>query len=69
MLQLKDNLTKTETRIKVPLIFWFLIMIFDLCFNHQLRVKWVCIHIENNSGHIEQTHLQFPKYLWLFETQ
>ena len=29
--------------IKVALIFWFLIMIFYLCFYHQLWVKWVCI--------------------------
>ena len=40
---------------KVPLIFWFLIMNFDLCFYKQLWVKWV--YIGNNSGHIEQTHL------------
>ena len=55
--------------IKVPLIFWFLIMIFYLCFYHQLRVKSVCIHIGNSSGHIRQTHLRFPKYLWMFDTE
>ena len=43
--------------IKVPLIFWFLIMTFDLCFYKQLWLKWVCIKIGNNSDHIEKTHL------------
>ena len=62
---MKKNLTKTEIHpsikknngpyIKVPLIFWFLIMIFYLCFYHQLWVKWVCIHIGNSSEHIGQT--------------
>ena len=23
----------------------------------------------NNSGHIEQTHLQFPKDLWMYDTE
>ena len=78
-LQLKNNLTKTEITsihlksngpgIKVPLIFWFLIMIFYLCFYHQLWVKWVCIDIGNSSGHIRQTHSRFPKYLWIFDTE
>ena len=27
------------------------------------------IHIGNNSGHIEQTHLRFPKCLWVFGTK
>ena len=27
------------------------------------------IHIGNNSGRIEQTHLRFPKCLWMFDTQ
>ena len=48
--------------IKVPLIFWFLIITFNLCFHHQLLIKWVCIHIE-------QTHLRFPKHLWMFDTE
>ena len=55
--------------IKVPLIFWFLIMIFYLCFYHQLSGKWVCIHIGNNSGHIGQTNARFTKYLWMFDTE
>ena len=38
-------------------------------FNHQLWVKWVCIHIGDSSGHIGQTHLRFPKYLWTFDTE
>ena len=46
--------------IKVPLIFWFLIMTFNL---------WVCIHIGNSSEYIEQTHSQFLKYLWMFGTE
>ena len=37
----------TCPHIKVPLIFWFLIMILYLCFYHQLWVKWVCMDIEN----------------------
>ena len=65
LIYLKNN----GPHIKVPLISWFLIMTFKLCFYNQLWVKWVCIHIGNNSGHIEQTHLRFPKYLWMFETQ
>ena len=40
---------------KVPLIFWFLIMIFNLSLYHQLSVKWVCVQIGNSSGHIGQT--------------
>ena len=27
-------------------------MVFNLCFYHQLWVKWVCIHIGNSYGHI-----------------
>ena len=52
---------------KVPLIFWFLIATFNSCFYHQLWVKLVCIHIGINSGHIGQTHLWFPKCLWMFD--
>ena len=44
--------------VKVPLIFSFLIVTFNLCFHHQLLIKWVCIHIG-------QTHSRFPKCLWM----
>ena len=44
-------------------------MTFDLRFYQQLWVKWVRIHIGNNSGHIVQTHLQFLKRLWMFDTE
>ena len=44
-------------------------MIFYLCFYHQLWVEWVCIHNGNSSGHIGQTNSQFPKYLWMFDTE
>ena len=54
------HLKNNGPNIKVPLIFWFLIMIFYLCFHHQLWVKWVCIHIENSSGDIGQTHSRIP---------
>ena len=63
------HLESNGLHIKVPLIFWFLIMIFYLCFYHQLWVKWVCIDIGNSSGHIGQTHSRFPKYLWMFDTE
>ena len=43
-------------------------MIFYLCFYNQLWVKWVCTHI-GNIGHIGQTHSQFGKYLWIFDTE
>ena len=42
--------------IKVPLILWFLIITFNLCFYHQLWVKWVCIRIGNSSGYITRTY-------------
>ena len=54
---------------KVSLIFCFLIMILYLCFYHQLRVKWVCMHIGNSSGHIEQTHSRLSEYLWMFDNE
>ena len=41
--------------IKVPLVFWFLIMTFNLGFYHQLWVEWVYIHTGNSSGHTGQT--------------
>ena len=28
-----------------------------------------CTHIGSNSGHIEQTHLEFLKCLWMFDTE
>ena len=59
------HLESNGPHIKVPLIFWFLIMIFYLCFYHQLWVQWVCIDIGNSSKHIGRTHSQFPKYLWM----
>ena len=40
-------------------------MIFYSCFYQQLWIKWVYIQIGNDSGHIGQTHSQFPKYLWM----
>ena len=49
-------LSKDNSPHKVPLIFWFLIMIFYLCFYQQWWVKWVCIMLGINSGHIGQTH-------------
>ena len=52
--------------IKVPLIFWFFIMIFYICFYHQLWVKWLCLDIGNSSGHIVQTHSQFRKICGCF---
>ena len=74
---IENNLTNTEIdpihlenngpSIKVPLIFWFLIMTFNLCFYHQLWVK--CIHIENSSGHTGEAHSRFPKCLWMFDTE
>ena len=63
------HLKNNGLHIKVPLIFWFLIMTFDLSFHNQLWVKWVCIHIGNNSGQIEQTHLRFLIWLWMFDTE
>ena len=57
------HLKRNDPHIKVPLIFWFLIMIFYLCFYHHLWVKCVCIDIGNSSGHIEQTHSRFSNYM------
>ena len=54
---------------KDTLIVWFLIMTFTLWFYHQLRVKWVCIHIGNSSEHIGPTHSQFQKCLWMFDSE
>ena len=72
MLGLKNTLIHLKNcgpRIKVPLILWLLIMIFYLCFYHQLLVKCVCIHIGNDSGHTEETHARFSKYLRLLDTE
>ena len=46
------HLESNGEHIKDPLIFWFLTMIFYLCFYHQLSVKWLCIDTGNTSGHI-----------------
>ena len=54
---------------KVSLIFSFLIMIFYLCFRHQLWVKWVCLDVGNSSGHIGQIHSRLPKYQWMFDNE
>ena len=54
---------------KFPLIFWFLIMTVNLCFYHQLWVKWACIQIGNSSGHTGQTHSQLQKCLWILDTE
>ena len=50
--------------IKVPLIFWFQIMIFNLCFYHQLGIKWVCIHIGISSRYIGQTIPEMSVNVW-----
>ena len=63
------HLESNGPHIKVPLIVWFLIMIFYLLFYHQLWVKWVSIDSRSSSGYIGQTHWRFPKYLWMFETK
>ena len=63
------HLESNGLHIKVPLIFWFLIMIFYFCFYHQLWVKWLYIDIWNSSGHSGQTHSWFPKYVWTFNTE
>ena len=44
-------------------------MIFYFCFYHQLWVKWLCIDIRNSSGRIGQTHLRFPNYPLMFDTE
>ena len=63
------HLESNGPHIKVPLIIWFLIMIFYFCFYSKLWVKWLCIDIGNSSGHIGQTYSRFPKYLWMFDTE
>ena len=47
------HLENDGPNIKVPLIFWFLIMTWNLCFHIQLWVK--CTHMGNSSRHIRQT--------------
>ena len=54
---------------KVPLIFWFLTMTFNLRFYPLFWVTWVCIHIRNSFGRIRQTHAQLPKSLCTFDTE
>ena len=39
------HLESNGPHIKVPLIFWFFIMIFYFCFYHQFWIKWLCIDI------------------------
>ena len=63
------HLESNDPHIKVPLIFLFLIMIFYFYFYHQLWVKSLCLDIRNSSRHIGQTHLRFPKYLRIFDTE
>ena len=51
------HLENNGPNIKVPLIFWFLIIIFYFCFYRQLWVKWLCTDIGNSSGkliHVSQ---------------
>ena len=40
------NLRNNGPSIEVPLIFWFLIMTFNICFYPQLWVKWVLYKLE-----------------------
>ena len=63
------HLKNNGRHIKVPLIFWFLIMASNWGFCHQLWVKWECIHIGKSSEHIGQTHSRFPKCLSMFDTE
>ena len=60
LLHLKNN----GPHIKVPLILCFLIMTFNLCFYHQMRVKRVSIHIRNSFGHIRHTHHDYQNFYW-----
>ena len=64
--QLKNNLTKPKSSFDLLVSFNYH---FQLMFYHQLWVKWVCMHIENSSEHIEQSHSRFPKCLWMFDTE
>ena len=61
------HLENNRPSIKVPLIFWFLIMTLNLCFYHQLWVK--CIHIGNSSGDTGQSPSRFLKSLSMFDTE
>ena len=63
------HLKSDVPHVKVPLIFWFIITTFYVCFYHQLWVKWVCPDIGNSFGHIGQIHSRFQKYLWMFDTE
>ena len=45
------HLENSGPSIKDSLIFPFLTTTFNSCFQHQLWVKWVCIHIGNSSGY------------------
>ena len=48
------HLKGNGSHIKVPVIFWFLIMISYLCFYHQLWVKWVCIDTGSSSDILDK---------------
>ena len=49
-IHLKNDSLKYESSFDL----WFLIMTFNLCFYHQLWVKWAHIHIGNSSGHLDK---------------
>ena len=77
ILQLKNNLTKTEVprpfnkkRSKHKISFDLLVSYhhFQLMFLSPIRIKWVCIHIGNSSGRLAQTGSRFPKLLRIFDT-
>ena len=48
------HLKNDSLSMKVPLIFWFLIMTFNLCFYQQLWFKWAHMYIGNSSGHLDK---------------
>ena len=56
------HLESNGQHIKVPFIFWFLIMIFYFCFYHQLCVKssFSTFVFITNCGHVE--------WSWMFDT-
>ena len=63
------HLKKNDQDIKVNFIFWFLLMIFYLCFYHRMWANWLCIYIVKSSGHFQQTNLRLPKCLWMLNTE
>ena len=64
------HLENNGPSIKIPLIYWFFIMTFSLCFYRNL---WVIGNnsgnIGNNSGHIGLSHSRFPKCLWMIDAE